>query len=126
MDKGRWAAFRDGVIAIIITGMVLELRPPQRADPAALRPWLPIFLSYVLSFVQLGIYRHDHPHLCQAMERVNGLVLWADFKGRFPIVLSAIAIPLAFANSWIACAVFVLIAAPWLVPDPRIEQRLHP
>ncbi len=71
-------AFSDGVIAIIITVMVLELRPPPSTDPAALRPLIPVFLSYVLSFVNLGIYWNNHHHLIQAIEHVNGRVLWAN------------------------------------------------
>jgi TMEM175 potassium channel family protein len=182
-------AFSDGVIAIIITVMVLELRTPQDASPAALRPLAPILLSYVLSFVNLGIYWNNHHHLLQAVEQINGSVLWAnlhllfwltlfpfstawmgennfatwpvaiygadlllaaiayfilvrtllalhgpdstlstalgtDFKGRISLVFYLIALPLAFLNAWIACAIYVLVAAMWLIPDPRIEKRL--
>jgi len=189
MSKNRLEAFSDGVIAIIITVMVLELKPPASADPGALRPLIPTFLSYVLSFVNLGIYWNNHHHLFQAIERVNGGVLWAnlhllfwlslfpfgtawmgendfavwpvalygvdlalaaiayfilvralmslhgsdstladalgnDFKGKISVVLYLVAIPLAFVNSWIACAIYVLVAALWLIPDPRIERKL--
>ena len=181
MRKGRLEAFSDGVIAIIITVMVLELRPPQGADPAALRPVIPVFLSYLLSFIILGIYWNNHHHLFQVIERVNGRVLWAnlhllfwlsllpfgttwmgennfatwpvalygfdllmasiaysilvrallslhgtdstlatalgsDFKGKISIVVYALAIPLAFVNAWIACALYILVAAIWLIP----------
>ncbi len=75
MSKDRMEAFSDGVIAIIITIMVLELRIPQGASPVALRPLYPIFLSYVLSFINLGIYWTNHHHLLQVIERVNGGVL---------------------------------------------------
>ena len=78
MSKGRLEAFSDGVIAIIITIMVLELQVPHGADFAALRTLTPIFLSYVLSFVILGIYWNNHHHLWQAANRVNGQVLWAN------------------------------------------------
>ncbi|WP_228059285.1 TMEM175 family protein [Nostoc sp. LEGE 06077] len=71
MGKGRLEAFSDGVIAIIITIMVLELKVPHGSDIAALRPLLPIFLSYVLSFVNVGIYWNNHHHLLQAVNQVN-------------------------------------------------------
>jgi uncharacterized membrane protein len=191
MSKHRLEAFSDGVIAIIITVMVLGLRTPQGGDPAALRPLAPIFLSYVLSFINLGIYWNNHHHLLQAVERVNGSVLWAnlhllfwlsllpfatawmgensfttwpvalygadlllaavaytilvqallalhgpdstlaralgsDYKGRISLVLYLAALPLAFLDAAIACAIFVLVAAMWLIPDPRIAKRLSP
>jgi uncharacterized membrane protein len=78
MHKGRLEAFSDGVMAIIITIMVLELRAPHAADAAALMPLLPIFLSYVLSFAYIGIYWNNHHHMFQAAERVRGAVLWAN------------------------------------------------
>jgi uncharacterized membrane protein len=68
---GRLEAFSDGVIAILITIMVLELRIPQRSTPAALRPLVPVFLTYVLSFVNLGIYWNNHHHMLQATERIT-------------------------------------------------------
>jgi uncharacterized membrane protein len=78
MTKGRLEAFSDGVIAIIITIMVLELRAPHGADLAALRPLLPTFLSYVLSFIYLGIYWSNHHHMLHVTEHVDGGVLWAN------------------------------------------------
>jgi len=182
-------AFSDGVIAILITIMVLELRAPGGTDLAALRPLLPVLLSYVLSFVFLGIYWSNHHHLLQATQQVNGAILWAnlhllfwlslvpfvtawmgehsfaampvalygvvlfcaavayylltrvliayhgcnsrlghavrqDVKGRVSIALYAAAIPLAFFNRWFACAIYVIVAIMWLVPDRRIEQEL--
>jgi uncharacterized membrane protein len=78
MTKGRLEAFSDGVIAIIITIMVLELKVPHGTDAAALRPLLPVFLSYVLSFVNVGIYWSNHHHLLQAARNVDGRVLWAN------------------------------------------------
>ncbi len=188
MRGTRIEAFSDGVIAILITIMVLELRPPDGASPAALRPLLPLFLSYVLSFVHLGIYWNNHHHLFQAVERVDGPTLWAnlhllfwlslvpfvtawmgerfspwpvalygavllcaaiayylltrallahhdrgsllaralgrDAKGKLSVVVYVVAIPLAFVRPWIACALYVAVAAWWLVPDRRIERVL--
>jgi len=78
LGKERLAAFSDGVLAIIITIMVLELKVPQGADFSALRPLLPVFLSYILSFVYIGIYWNNHHHLLSVTERVNGTILWAN------------------------------------------------
>jgi uncharacterized membrane protein len=78
MSKGRLEAFSDGVVAIIITIMVLELRPPKQADIEVLVPLVPQLLSYLLSFVIVGIYWNNHHHLWQAVRRVNGAVLWAN------------------------------------------------
>ena len=189
MNKGRLEAFSDGVIAIIITIMVLEMRVPRGADMAALRPMVPVFLSYVLSFVFLGIYWNNHHHLLQAAKHVDGRILWAnlhllfwltlvplatrwmgennfaagpvalyglvllfaavayfllvhallfrhgkdsllasaivdDFKGKISVALYLLAILLSFMNSLSACALYVLVAVIWLVPDRRIEKTL--
>ena len=189
METNRLEAFSDGVLAIIITIMVLELKVPHGYDCEALRPVLPIFLSYVLSFIYLGIYWNNHHHLLQAIQHVNGRILWAnlhllfwlslfpfgmswmggnnfatwpvalygfdlfmaavayfilvrallslhgtdsalaaalggDFKGKISIVFYAAAIPLAFVNAWIAFAIYVLVAAMWLIPDSRIEKTM--
>src|SRR5262245_37625819 len=78
MGKGRIEAFSDGVIAIIITIMVLELKAPHEESPVALRPLLPALLSYVLSFVCVGIYWNNHRHLFHAVKRVSGMTLWAN------------------------------------------------
>ena len=78
MPTGRLEAFSDGVIAILITIMVLELHVPHGHELSALRPLLPVFLTYVLSFVILGIYWNNHHHMIQATERVTGSVLWAN------------------------------------------------
>jgi uncharacterized membrane protein len=78
MTKGRLEAFSDGVIAILITIMVLELKVPSGADLGALRPLAPIFFTYVLSFVVLGIYWNNHHHLLHAAETINGRNLWAN------------------------------------------------
>src|SRR5512147_867560 len=78
MGKVRLEAFSDGVLAIIITIMVLEMKVPHGDDLAALRPLLPVFLTYVLSFVFLGIYWNNHHHMLQAADHVDGRVLWAN------------------------------------------------
>jgi uncharacterized membrane protein len=188
MTKGRLEAFSDGVIAIIITIMVLELKVPHGTDPAALRPLVPTFLTYALSFVYVGIYWNNHHHLLHATTRIDGGVLWAnlhllfwlsltpfvtgwmgenhfaslpvaaygvvmllasvayfflvrailraegphsklaaalgsDFKGKVSTALYAAAIPLAFAERWLALGIYVLVAGIWFVPDRRIERR---
>jgi uncharacterized membrane protein len=189
VDKGRLEAFSDGVIAVIITIMVLELKVPHGADLAALRPLIPAFLSYVLSFAYVGIYWNNHHHMLQACHRVNGRILWAnlyllfwmslvpvvtgwmgdnhnatvpvalygsvllltgiaylilsrelitlhgdksplalalgrDDKGKVSLMLYAVAIGLAFVNTWIALAIYALVALMWIAPDPRIEKRI--
>jgi TMEM175 potassium channel family protein len=189
VGKGRLEAFSDGVIAIIITIMVLELKVPEGADWAVLRPLTPVFLSYVLSFVLLGIYWNNHHHLLHACRHVNGRVLWAnmhllfwlsltpavtawmgeshfaaapvalygvvqllaacayfiltrsliaahgnesplaaavgrDFKGKVSVVIWAVAILVSFLTSPLACALYVLVAVIWFVPDRRIEKAL--
>lgn len=189
MTKGRLEAFSDGVLAIIITIMVLELRPPHGASVPDLRPLIPILSSYILSFVLLGIYWNNHHHLLQATRHVDGRVLWAnlhllfwlslvpavtawmgetrfapwpvafygmvqlgaglayfiltralialhgrnsvlatalgrDVKGRVSVVIYTASIPLAFVASWLAGALYVLVAVIWLVPDRRIEKTL--
>src|SRR6266850_4377544 len=78
MSKARLEAFSDGVFAILITILVLELKIPHGDDARALAPLLPIFLTYVLSFVYLGIYWNNHHHLLHAAERINGKILWAN------------------------------------------------
>jgi uncharacterized membrane protein len=78
MSKARLEAFSDGVIAILITIMVLDLKTPKGADWAALRASTPVFLTYVLSYVFLGIYWNSHHHMLHAADRVNGAVLWAN------------------------------------------------
>lgn len=189
MSKGRMEAFSDGVITIIITIMLLELRVPHGADLATLLPLTPVFLSYALSFIVLAIYWNNHYHLLQAINRVDGRVLRAnlhllfwlsltpfvaawmgenqffswpvalcgtvlllsviayhilarvlisthgedpalatalgrDAKGKHSVVFYLVAVPLAFVNSWIACAIYIVVAVMWLVPDRRIENAL--
>jgi uncharacterized membrane protein len=91
MNTSRIEAFSDGVIAIIITIMVLELKVPQGTDLAALLPMIPQFMSYVLSFTYVGIYWNNHHHLLHATKQVNGAILWANLNllfwlSIFPIV----------------------------------------
>jgi len=78
MESNRLEAFSDGVFAIIITIMVLELRVPHAATLSALRPLVPVFLTYVLSFVYLGIYWNNHHHLLRVCGRINGAIMWAN------------------------------------------------
>ncbi|HZX97820.1 MAG TPA: TMEM175 family protein [Myxococcales bacterium] len=78
MNKARLEAFSDGVFAILITILVLELKIPHGDDLAALAPLLPVFLTYVLSFIYLGIYWNNHHHMLQACIRINGKILWAN------------------------------------------------
>ncbi len=189
MTKGRLEAFSDGVIAIIITIMVLEMKVPEGEELSSLEPLIPVFMSYILSFIFLAIYWNNHHHLLQAIKRVDGKVLWAnvhllfwlslvpfvtgwmgenhfaplpvslygvvllcaalaytilvrvlihvhggdsplslavgtDAKGKTSLALYAIAIPLAFLNSWFAGGIYVVVAILWLVPDRRIEKIL--
>src|SRR5437868_12316951 len=88
MKKGRLEAFSDGVIAILMTVMVLELKIPHGADWEAIRPLVPVFLTYVLSFVFLGIYWNNHHHMLHATERINGAVLWANLHLLFWLSLT--------------------------------------
>ena len=115
MSKSRMEAFSDGVIAILITIMVLELTGPHEPSLAALRPLIPTFLSYVLSFVYLGIYWNNHHHLIQAVQHVNGRVLWANLHLLFwlslvPFVTSWMGenqfayLPVAFYGAVLMCA----------------------
>ncbi len=94
MSKGRLEAFSDGVIAIIITIMVLELRAPHEPTFGALKPLLPVFLAYLLSFVFLSIYWNNHHHLLQATPHVSGAILWANLHLLFWLSL------VPFATSW--------------------------
>jgi TMEM175 potassium channel family protein len=95
MEKYRLEAFSDGVLAIIITIMVLELKVPHGADIQALEPLLPVFLSYVLSFVYVGIYWNNHHHMFQATKRVSGGILWANLHLLFWLSL------FPFSTAWI-------------------------
>ncbi|HEV2417784.1 MAG TPA: TMEM175 family protein [Terriglobia bacterium] len=105
MTKGRMEAFSDGVIAVIITVMVLEMKSPHGVSLAALRPVIPVFLSYVLSFVYIGIYWNNHHHLLHATQRVNGSTLWANLHLLFWLSL------VPFATAWMGENHF----SPWPV-----------
>jgi len=189
MGKTRLEAFSDGVLAVIITIMVLEMKAPHGVELEALTPLVPVFLAYVLSFVMIAIYWNNHHHLMHACQHVSGGVLWAnmhllfwlslvpfttawmsenhfaslpvalygavlmmagvayyllahclmsthgqdseivrslgtDFKGKISVVIYAVAIPLAFWSGWVACLLYVAVAAIWFIPDRRIEKVL--
>jgi uncharacterized membrane protein len=189
VHKGRLEAFSDAVIAIVMTIMVLELKVPHGGDLAALKPLWPVFCSYALSFVFLGIYWNNHHHLLQAVLHVDGRILWAnmhllfwlslvpavtdwmgathfapwpvalygvvmvlsgvayyiltrvliarhgrdsalaravgtDLKGQVSVVLYGAAVALAFVEVRISCALYVVVAVMWLIPDRRIERAL--
>src|SRR5215813_13599140 len=105
MSKGRLEAFSDGVLAIIITIMVLELTAPREPNLAARVPLIPKFVSYLLSFVMLGIYWNNHHHLLQAIKHVDGRVLWANLHLLFWLSL------IPFGTAWMGENSF----APWPV-----------
>ena len=94
IGKGRLEAFSDGVLAIIITIMVLELKVPHGVDMAALKPLFPPFLSYVLSFIYLGIYWNNHHHMLHAAKTVNGAIMWANLHLLFWLSL------IPFTTGW--------------------------
>jgi uncharacterized membrane protein len=94
VSKGRLEAFSDGVIAILITIMMLELKVPHSADWSALRPLWPVFSTYALSFVYLGIYWNNHHHMLHATGRINGTILWANLHLLFWLSL------VPFATGW--------------------------
>jgi len=190
MKTTRLEAFSDGVIAILITIMVLELRTPPGHDWAALWSLEHRFFPYILSFVMLGIYWNNHHHMIHMTDRVTGGILWAnlhllfwlslvpfgtawvgesalapvptatyslilmlagtaywilktaiirsqgphsrlyaalgsDTKGIISVVMYAVAFALAFVNTSVSALIWVAVAAIWLVPDRRIERRIH-
>ena len=100
MTKGRLEAFSDGVLAIVITIMVLELRVPHGEELQSLRPLVPVFLSYVLSFLYVGIYWNNHHHLLHAARHVDGWILWANLHLLFWLSL------FPFVTHWIGETVF--------------------
>ncbi len=104
MSKGRLEAFSDAVIAIVMTIMVLELRPPEGATLESLRPLVPIFLSYLLSFALLGTYWNNHHHLLQAARVIDGWVLWANLHLLFWLSL------FPFGTAWVGQTDFAPIA----------------
>ena len=189
MGKGRLEAFTDGVVAIIITIMVLEMKVPQGSDLTSLSESVPVFAAYVLSFVNVGIFWVNHHHMLHATAHIDGRVLWAnlfllfwlslipfvirwideagfaplptaaygvvlataavgytllqaaivarngrtsalalaigsDLKGKISLTIYATSVLLAFFNPWISIALYILVAAIWLVPDRRIESTV--
>lgn len=189
MTTNRLEAFSDGVLAIVITIMVLELKAPHEVTLQALVPEIPVFLSYLFSFIYIGIYWNNHHHLFQVTQRVSGSILWAnlhllfwlslipfttswlgenhlsaapvalygfnllmsaiayfilqnailkhhdddfvlrkaigkDLKGKSSVVLYVLALALVFINTWIAVALYAMVAIIWLIPDKRIERNI--
>jgi uncharacterized membrane protein len=94
MGKGRLEAFSDGVIAIIITIMVLELKVPHHADIEGLKPLIPVFISYALSFIYVGIYWNNHHHMLHATKSINGAIMWANLHLLFWLSL------IPFVTGW--------------------------
>ena len=94
MTTNRLEAFSDGVLAIIITIMVLEMKVPHGADWEALRPIFPVFLTYVMSFIYLGIFWNNHHHMLHATDRINGAILWANLHLLFWLSL------IPFVTGW--------------------------
>ena len=132
MGKNRLEAFSDGVIAILITIMVLEMKVPHGAELSALRPMLPVFLSYVLSFVYLAIYWNNHHHMLHAMQKVNGATLWANAHLLFWLSL----VPFVtgwmgendFASAPLALYGFVLLMAAiayWILQRVIVAHNGH-
>jgi uncharacterized membrane protein len=130
MTKNRLEAFSDGVLAVIITIMVLEMKSPHGAEPGDLKPLVPVFLSYVLSFVYIGIYWNNHHHLLHAIERVNGATLWANLHLLFWLSL------VPFTTAWMGenhfeswpVAVYglvLMLAGIAYVILARVLMRLH-
>ncbi len=189
MGKGRLEAFSDGVFAIIITIMVLELKVPHEPTLAALAELTPVFLSYVLSFIFIGIYWNNHHHMLHLTRSVNGRILWSnlhllfwlsivpfvtawmgenhlatipvalygvvldlagfayyllsraliarmgkdselalavgnDRKGILSLIIYTVGIVMAFFNTWIAFALYVVVLLIWFIPDRRIENTV--
>lgn len=94
MGKGRLEAFSDGVLAIIITIMVLEIKVPHGDEPLALKPLLPVFISYILSFINIGIYWNNHHHMMHIADHINGRVMWNNMHLLFWLSL------VPFATGW--------------------------
>jgi uncharacterized membrane protein len=128
MTPARMEAFTDGVVAIIITIMVLELPVPKAPTPQAVLATAPIFLAYALSYVNVGIYWANHHHLLHMTERIDGRVLWANLFMLFWLSLVPLIIrwldEAGFVAPWLAILLYVAVSAMWLVPDRRIEDYL--
>jgi uncharacterized membrane protein len=136
MGKGRLEAFSDGVFAILLTVLVLELKAPRGATLASLRPVLPVFLTYVLSFVNLGIYWNNHHHLLQTVTRVHGRTLWANLHllfwlSLFPFVTGwmgenhSAPVPTAvFGAVYLGAGLAYLVLQRTLIADQGTGSRL--
>jgi len=136
MNKTRLEAFSDGVIAILITIMVLELKPPHGADVSALRAVLPSFLTYILSFIFLGIYWNNHHHMLHATERISGRVLWANLHLLFWLSLVPFVTAWMGQNHWAAvptalygvdllcCAIAYTVLQATILAQPAANRRL--
>jgi uncharacterized membrane protein len=126
VTKGRLEAFSDGVLAVIITIMVLELKVPHGDGLAALDELLPVFLSYVLSFVYVGIYWNNHHHLLHATRHISGSVMWANLHLLFWLSLVPVATGWVGAHpssAWPAAlygVVLLMAAFAWLILEKRI------
>ena len=136
MGKGRIEAFSDGVIAVIITILVLEMKVPHGASAEALMPLLPVFLSYVLSFIFVGIYWNNHHHMLQATTHINGTILWANLHLLFWLSL------VPFVTGWMGenhfasvptavygavlfmCAIAFTILARRIIAHEGVHSRL--
>src|SRR5258706_7559017 len=117
MGKARLEAFSDGVIAVIITIMVLEMKVPHGTDLASLVPVVPVFLTYALSFVFIGIYWNNHHHLLHAVQHVNGSILWANMHLLFWLSL------VPFATGWMSENHFEADTPPPLRPVHPIARN---
>jgi uncharacterized membrane protein len=136
MGKNRLEAFSDGVIAIILTIMVLEMKVPHGDDFSALKPVLPVFLSYVLSFVYIGIYWNNHHHLLKAARRANGAIMWANLHllfclSLFPFVTGWMgethftAVPSAlYGGVLLAAAIAYKVLQYFIVADQGLDSKL--
>ncbi|HJU87379.1 MAG TPA: TMEM175 family protein [Gemmatimonadota bacterium] len=132
MSKGRMEAFTDGVMAILITIMVLELHTPEGIDLEALRPLRLVFLTYVLSFIYLGIYWNNHHHMLQLCDRIDGKVLWANLHLLFWLSL------ITFATGWMGASglaplptsvyglVLLMSAIAWTILQRRLVALQGP
>jgi uncharacterized membrane protein len=129
MPKNRLEAFSDGVLAILITIMVLDLKIPQRAEFSALKPVLPVFLSYVLSFIFLAIYWNNHHHLLHTIKHVSGGILWANLNLLFWLSLFPFATAWMGENSFAATPTAVygvvlwMAAMAWLILQQAIIRH---
>ena len=132
MTTGRLEAFSDGVFAVIITIMVLELKVPHDADWEALRPLTPVFLAYVLSFVFLGIYWNNHHHMLHLTERVTGGIMWANLHLLFWLSLTPFVTGWMGENHFAALptavygAVLLCSAVAWIILQTTIIRREGP